>query len=186
MTQLAPQTSARTPSTIVEELARDVAEIRGDLHGGIGDRPYRLFLVVRTWKGGETGRLPAELTRTELGCGPGSGGVTGPKVTLGGSFSRTLRGVVPEGTILVEELAGTYIEADLVPFGRLGPTEEAWYEVTQDGRNGEAPDRPVLRCTLEGLPYRPGVALDWTMRLRTQEPGAPFGNAQLAADGGTP
>lgn len=183
-----PQTSAREPLTLVEEIVRDVVgPVRAELHLDLGDLPYRVFKVVRSWSGGEPGRGEPTVTRTELGCGKTDTGQVGPAaVTIGGSFSSSLRGLVPEGTILVEELDGTYTDADLVDFGRLVPGDEAFYEVQQDDRSGTAPDRPVLRCRLASHPVRGPSGIDWTMRLAVQEPSAPFGNAQLAEDGGTP
>lgn len=184
---LDPSTSARPALTLVEEIVRDVvAPVRAELHLDIGDFPYRLFLVVRRWSGGEAGRGDRVTTRTELGCGRTDAGEVGPaKVTLGGSWSPSIRGVVPDGQAIVEQLDGTYTEAQIVPIGRAEAGDEVFYEIAQDDRDGSAPDRPVRRYRAASV-ARGRTALDWTLTLASQEPSAPFANAQLGEDGGTP
>lgn len=188
---LAPQTTPRRPLTLVERLAGEAARIRGRVHGCVGDRPYRVSLVVRRWSGGEPGRGgaqgPVEVSRVELRCGLGCDGrPVPPKLVLSGEWSRTMGGVVEEGAAVLEELDPTYTEAELSAYGRLPPGDVLLVEVTQDGRDGDAPDRPVRRYTLDAAPYRNAGRAQWTWRLRSQEPSAPFGNAQLAEDGGLP
>jgi len=185
---LTPPTAARPAQTLSERLAADVAKIRGCALGCLGVRPYRLLRCVSSWSGGEPGRGTKTVERVELGsrrAGP-EGVVVPPLVTMAGSFSRSLRGVVPEGVVMVEELDGRYTDGDLCGFGRLTDGQEEFYEITQDGRDGGKPDVPVFRLTVAAPPVRTENGIDWTMRLRMQEPSAPFANEQLAEDGGTP
>ena len=179
-------TSARAPATLVEELAPDIAALKGDVYSQMGVRAYRVFRCVRSWDGGEAGRGRSTTTRTEIGCGT-SDSVVGPaRVVLAGAFSRAQQGIVEDGFAMVEDIDPTLLEADLSGFGRLAGGDEEFYEIVEDGRGGAAPDLPVQRYTLAARPFRGPSALSWCMRLKAQEPGAPFGNAQLAADGGTP
>lgn len=171
----------RRPRTLHEELAEDVACIRGDVHGWVGDRPYRVFVVVRSWTGGEPGRgEPTELRRDELRSGPGCGGPTPPRVLLEGAWARSQVGVVEQGRAVLEELDPTYTEAQLVNYGRCAPGEETFVEVTQDERDGDAADRPVRRYLIDGPPLRDPRRFQWVLRLRSLEPQGVFPPAQEA------
>lgn len=186
MTQ--PVSPPRPPQTLHESLAGRVSGIRGRVHGCIGDRPYRLWCVVRRWSGGEAGRgTPEEVSRVELRCGRGcDGSPVPPKVVLSGGYSRAMHGLVENGFAVVEELDPTYTESEIALFGRIEARDEAFFELAQDGRDGDGPTLPRRRFTLEGVPYRDSRVVGWTMRLREQEPSAPFAGAQLAPDGSLP
>jgi hypothetical protein len=162
----------RAPQTLLEQLGPEIARIRGEVHGCVGTRPYRVFVVVRGWSGGEPGRGTAEeLRRTELGCGPGCNGqVTPPAVVLSGGYARSMHGLVDP----------RYTEAQLVAYGRCAEDEEAFVEITQDGRDGDAADRPVRRFRIDGPPFRTTKPYGWVMRLRSIEPQDAFGPAQEA------
>lgn len=142
-----------------------------------GIHPYRVFLITLAWSGGAQGRGDkAETSRIELRCGfDACGKPTPPRVTLEGSFSRALQGVVDEGQAVVEKLDPTYTETELCDYGRLREGEESFYEIRHDGRDGGAPDRPVGRYVLLGKPVRETYAEGWRLRLGAQEPGQTFG-----------
>lgn len=173
-----PITIPRPARTLMEELAPEIASIRGEVYGMAGVFPYRVFLVVAGWSGGEPGRgNRIEKSRVELRCGfDASGKPTPPDVTLEGSFSRALNGVVDEGEAVVEKLDPTYTETELCDIGRLEPGEESFYEIRQDGRDGAAPDRPSGRYRILGKPARERYAGGWRIRLGAQEPGDTFGD----------
>lgn len=173
---LDPTTKPRRPKTLHERLAVEASRIRGHVHGCVGDRPYRAWLVVRRWSGGDIGRgVQVEASRVELRSGLDCHGrPVPPLIMVAGQYSRALHGLVEEGGVLLEELDPTYTEAELVAVGRLEPGDELLVELTEDGRDGEAPSRPVRRAALEGLPYRDAKRFQWVMRLRLQEPSAPF------------
>jgi hypothetical protein len=179
---LDPQTKARRPQTLTERLSAISARVRGEVHGRLGTRAYRVWRVVRRWSGGEVGRGQLmDKERVELRCGfDERRRPTPPRVVLSGQYARSLAGVVEDGMIVLEQLDPTYTEADLVDFGRLDPSDEAYIEVVQDTRDGAAPDRPARRFTIEGAPYRDTMRFQWSLRLREQQPSATFGNAQLA------
>lgn len=172
-----PTTIPRPARTLMEELAPEIASIRGEVYGMAGVFPYRLFLVVVAWNGGEKGRgEQAEVSRVELGCGrKADGSISPPEVTLEGSFSRALQGVVDEGQAVVTKLDPTYTETELCNYGRLQPGEESFYELRRDGRDGSAPDRPTGRYVLVGKPAQERYAQGWSLRLAAQEPGETFG-----------
>ena len=175
-----PVTSPRLPRTLVEELNGEVASIWGEVYGDIGPFSYRVFRVTTVWSGGAPGRGEiVENERVELRCGLKSDGCPSPpQVTLEGSFSRALNGVVDEGEALVEKLDPTYTEADLCDFGRVSPGDESFFEIRQDGRDGASPDRPLGRYILIGRPVRGEYARGWRLRLRAQEPGETFGEGR--------
>lgn len=180
---LEPETRPRPPQTLHEVLSQLAADVRADVHGCVGDRPYRLWLVARRWTGGEPGRgEQVESFRTELRCGRACNGApTPPRVVLSGSYSRQMHGLVEVGQVVVEELDPTYTEAELSLFGRLGDGDEAFVEMVQDGRDADAPDRPVRRLQLAGPPMRDPARFWWALRLREQEPSAPFGSPDGSA-----
>lgn len=179
----APDTRARAPLTFVEQLIRDIVEpVRGEILGDFGVRPYRLFLVTMAWSGQQEGRgVKGEKERIEIGCGRDTcGRVTPPLIIFSGSWSSTLHGRVDEGEVRVEEIAGSFIETELVNYGRLHPGEESFFEIVQDARDGTGDSVPVGRYALMGKPSREGVRgprtpTGYVMRLRAQEPGDSFG-----------
>lgn len=180
MTQPAPH--PRRPRTLHEELAAEAAQIRGEVHGCVGDRPYRVFLVVVGWTGGEPGRgEQVELRRTELGCGPScEGRPTPPLVILSGGWARSMHGVVEEGFAVLEEIDPTYTEAQLSVYGRLEAGEAAHVEIVADERDGVGGGSPVRRFRLNGPPFRDARRFSWVLRLRSVEPQAVFPPAQGA------
>lgn len=183
-------TAPRRPKTLSESLAGVAAHVRGQVHGELGTHPYRLFLVVRKYHSGRVGvGSYDDVKRTELGCNsavrqPG-GRVTPPKITLDGQFSRLLQGVVDQGVAVIEELDGRHTEADFSIYGRLAPDEESFLEIVQDARDGTKPDRPVGRYAISGRPRRVQLGTSWALILQAQEPSAPFGEAELTAEGTT-
>ena len=188
MAEPLPQTTARYPATLIEQLGPVIANVRASLHNQLGTRPYRVFLVTREWSGGERGRGDSTVTRTELGCGKdASGRIAPPRFTAPGlGYQIGQEGVIEVGTGTIDEIDPTMIEAQLSNLGRLDGTQAAYIEVRQDARDGGAPDLPVRRFALDGAPMRLPTGLQWTMRIRATEPGAPFGNGQLGDAGGTP
>lgn len=179
MTQPAPP---RRPRTLHEELAADVAQIRGSVHGCVGDRPYRVFLVTHTWTGGAPGRgEPIESERLELRCGFDCHETpTPPLIILSGGWARSRNGVVEEGRAVLEELDPTYTEAELSRYGRLCDDEAALLEVVADERDGAGGGSPVRRFRIDGPPFRDARRFGWTLRLRSVEPQAVFPPAQGA------
>lgn len=172
----------RRPRTLHEELAAEAAAIRGEVHGCVGDRPYRVFIVVRGWSGGEPGRgTVEERGRTELGCGPAcGGGVTPPLVVLSGGWSRSMHGLVEEGRAVVEELDPTLTEAQLAGYGRLDANEQTFLEVVQDERDGVGADRAVRSFLIDAPPFRDARRFGWALRLRAIEPQGVYPPAQEA------
>jgi hypothetical protein len=153
---------------------------------------FRVFLVRRSWQGGEEGRGTQVTTRRELGCGRHAGALVPPRVEFSPSRRLAQMGVTEDGGALVSEvhvLEGVHrelMEADLVDIGRLKAGDESYIEIIGDAREGDAPDRPARRFGFVGQPTREMTGIGWVLRLRAQEASAPFGNAQLGPDGGTP
>lgn len=171
----------RRPRTLHEELALEVAQIRGEVHGCVGDRPYRVFLVKRLWSGGEPGRgEQLEVERVELRCGLDCHGQpTPPKVVLAGGWSRSMHGVVEDGRAFLEELDPTYTEAELSTYGRLCADETAHLEILSDDRDG-LDEKPIRKFRIDAPPYRDARRFFWSLRLRAVDPQGVFPTAQEA------
>ena len=139
----------------------------------VGDHPYRVFLVTSRWTGGAPGRgEKLEGSRIELACGRDCNGrLVPPAVEDMGAFLLRHRildvGTVEEGSIVVSEISEIgWIEAGLVNFERLKCDESSWFEVEQDGRDGDSPDRPRRRMNLGAPPYRDAQGCQWIIRLK--------------------
>lgn len=171
----------RRPMTLLEQLAPEVAAIRGEVYGCAGTNPYRVTVVVARWSNGAPGRgQREEVSRTELGCGPDChGGITPPEVVLEGAWATSMHGLVEQGMAVVQKIDPTLTEAQLVAYGRLAEGEETWVEITQDGRDGDDADRPVRKYRISGPPFRSTKPLGWVLRLRSHE-------AQDVFPGGAP
>jgi hypothetical protein len=180
-----PVTSPRAPQTLHERLAARAAGIRGRVHGCVGDRPYRVDIVVTEWPEGEQGRgREVEILREPLRSGfDCQSRPVPPKVTLSGTWSKALNGVVEQGVAVLEELDPTYTEAQLVNYGRVSQAQETSVEIYADERDGAAPDRPVRKFTINGVPFRDARRFGWVLKLSSQEASAPFGNGQLSPTG---
>ena len=139
------------------------------LQESLGARPYRLFLVWSFWPSGEAGdgreRGPVRYEVRPR-----------PKVTGYAQISRnpTVIGVVPEGTLRVEEVPLWLTWANLkgeehpergpLP-GTLGGDLRFWYEVDVDGRDPTFPAQ-VFRRSAE--PERDEERAQWVLLLERQ------------------
>lgn len=162
--------------SLLSDLAPDIEAIRADAYGCAGTRPYRLFRVRVGWSGGEPGRgTREERERVELGCGECCGKVTPAKVILSGAWARSQHGVVEQGFAVVEGLAPSYREADLVDYGQLAEGEASFYEIRLDGDGAS-----VRRYLIDGPPQLLTNPYGWVLKLRSHEPQGVFPPAQVA------
>lgn len=164
------------------DLRACVAEANA-INGSVGVWPYRLFLVRRSWDGGEPGRGEQTETRTELGCNSYGKDQSDPDVCIGPPNVRfatsTRRG--PEGTtatdtVTVDAIDGRLKEIDIAPIEERPIADELLYEII-DARTFEDTGRAVTRCTVIGRPVRSEDGMTWTVKLRIQQPGKAWGGA---------
>ena len=52
--------------SLVSDILADIDAIRGDIPGYIGLRPFRAYVVTRTWSGGRVGQGAPTTTTTEI------------------------------------------------------------------------------------------------------------------------
>ena len=101
-----------------------------------------------------------------------------PKVLLEGAWARSMQGVVEQDRAVLEELAPTYTEAQLVSYGRQTEAEQSFVLIEQDGRDGADGERPVRWFQIDGPPVRSTNPYGWVLRLRSVEPQQVFLPAQ--------
>lgn len=201
MPKPAPLPSAESAKrTLAQRLTR-VADRLRQFNTRFGLRSKRVFLVWTRWTGEQRGEgEEQELARTEL--------LPTPKVGDQSAVARRpwSAGVLPEGTIRVEEIsAGAYTADNLrglvipspatqAPNASRGqairargperssdPRVDFFYEVVEDGRGDDPSARKRYR--LLGDPARKEGALCWAVNLeRASEDESRTGESQVGVD----
>lgn len=152
--------STLDPSVLVDSLVPDVIDgLRRELYPSFGVRPYRVWLVQRTWAMGVVGDVGG-YTDTETEIGPR------PRVQVwdGIGFKQDDCGLGETGSIRVTEVSLTYNLAEL-----LKPTEagiEHLVKIAEGHGQGNAP----MYFTHERRPFVDREQdMGWVMWLRLQE-----------------
>jgi len=150
---------------LVDGLIPDIDELRGDLHGDFGVRPFRVYTVLRQWDGGAIG--DGSSTDTEIELTPA------PKVMpFDADFKYELRhcGLDQAGSIMLKEVSLSYTYEELtgkpVTAGAEGelPDGAEWLIKIAEG-HGQG--QPSYYFTIAGPPF-PDREQDfgWVIRLR--------------------
>jgi hypothetical protein len=169
-----------------------VADRIRQLNTRFGVRPYRVFMTWTLWGGAERGEGTEELKqRVEL--------LPTPLVkSLDNiAFSPWHAGTLPVGSVRVSEVSAVAYGEDilrgldrrLIPgldlSGANPSIPEPWdffYEIVEDRRGGECPDRPRFR--LANVPFRLAETQEWnftlerTSRERTRRDTSVFGKEE--------
>lgn len=150
-----------------------VADRARQLNTKFGIRPYRVFLVWTRFDGAESGEgYEVLMRRTEI--------LPTPKVDSldNVAFSPWHAGVLQVGSLKVSEVSTVSFGEDvlrgfdttLIPdLGLCGPSPtipEPWdffYEVVEDARGGDCPERPRYR--LANVPFRKAESQEWVFTL---------------------
>lgn len=180
---LRPRQAVRS---LANRLARPVDRVR-QIATRLGARSRRVFLVWVSWGGGERGAgTPTEVDRVEI--------LPTPRVTGldGVAFNPFSAGVLPVGTIRVDQVSANFTEstlrglyspkaglfefvqegspmAQLVPACSLQPVDHVpqpvsfYYEVVEDGRHEGLPIRQKYR--LSAQPSLAETRVMWTLVL---------------------
>lgn len=163
MPRVRPLRQGEAQRTLAHRLAPRVDRLR-QLNTRFGLRPYRVFLVWTKFGGAERGEGDENLIkREEL--------LPTPKVTDLNAVSKTLYtvGVLPVGTIRVEEISATYtadfLEGKIIEPGKPIPQPYSFfYEVVEDDRGGTAQtERAKYRIAMK--PFRMPGKVQWTITL---------------------
>jgi hypothetical protein len=146
---------------LADALVGAVDEIRSLIHGELGTRPNRVWLVKRTWSGDIRGLGTATLAETEI--------LPPPMVTYLG-LRNDLRptGRDEEGDVLLTEVSLAYSEAELYP--SVAENEEFAYRI--DEAHGQARASRYLVPARPPVPRRgdhPDDQSDWAVTLRLVE-----------------
>lgn len=112
----------------VDALASAMDDIRREVHGALGTRTYRVFVVVRRWSGGRVGEGTYEDRYQELDPRPLVKLVTHDRLGPAGPEH--------EGDATLTEVSLTYSAAELRPRPAAG--EEVAYRVVDTGGQGAA------------------------------------------------
>jgi hypothetical protein len=172
-----------TRGTLLDRLAPRVARIRATTAAGLGDRPYRVYLVTTAWSGGDPGRGSQTRVRTEIGAGtdrrtgltvPPKQGKTDPRQP----YRVDARGSsMAPGTIYLSEIDPALVERDFVNFVDLAQHQESYFEIEPSGRFASGGLGPVRRYRLAAVPEYDSCCMQWVLALSPQEPSRAFGNA---------
>lgn len=120
--------SATLDSSLVDDLYTDVVDgLREDLLPAMGIRPYRVYLVTRTWSGGEVGLGTPSDVATEFR--------PIPRVhQWNDRFVQKVCGVLEDGDIVISELSLTYTHSEI---GASEPPMGAQWMIRVDEGHGQ-------------------------------------------------
>lgn len=148
-----------TAGVLADDLVSVVDDIRGAIHGDLGTRPYRVYLVTRAWSGDRPGL--GTLTDAEVEITPA------PAVYTAG-LRGELRpaGLEEEGELVLDEVSLTFAETELYSPSLTG-TERLLYRIDDaHGQSGRSryyvPNKPPV-------PQRGDVgdsSIGWRVELR--------------------
>jgi hypothetical protein len=119
--------SAVLGDNLVDSLVTDVIDgLRRDLHPQFGVRPYRAWLVTRTWSGEIPGEGEGTPVDIEVELDPQ------PRVMAWGGYEIELDkcGLDEAGEIVLKEVSLTYTHAELTG-GALAPNQEFFIKLTE-------------------------------------------------------
>jgi len=118
--------SATLGTNLIDDLVPTIDDLRGDLNADFGTRQWRVYVVRRTWNGGERGRGSYVETQLEI---------TPPPLVSFDEEERLLpEGRDEEGTITLTEVSLTYTADELLG-GNIPAHVEAFYRL--DDQHGQ-------------------------------------------------
>lgn len=166
MPKIRPLTSAEAKRSLAHRLGVKVGDKVRQLATKFGIRPHRCFMVWGKWTGDARGEGTfEEVTRTEL--------LPTPRVSSLDSVALDPRmaGVLPMGTIRVDQVSVSYTEDQLTGLKFAGGKHikepfDFFYEIVEDGRGDDPP--PRARFRLSGKPFRRAGQVDWSILLERQ------------------
>lgn len=175
-----PLTPAEAKSSLANRFV-PVADNLRQLATRFGIRPYRTYIVHLQWSGVELGEGTAsEVSRVELLPTPKVVDLTGVSLSIYGA------GVLPMGSIRLEEISGSYTQDQLLGHSYPRPHEdnvsrnvEFFYEVVEDGRGDPQPQRARFRPL--SIPFRWAGGVQWKIVL--ERVGQDLGRNALPATG---
>lgn len=122
--------SAVFDTSLVDSIYTDVVDgVRGDLLPAMGIRPFKTFVVARTWSGLTIGDGTFTDAETELNSGTTG---SGPRVVEWGgglTFKQNPCGLLEEGDIRIEEVSLGYTEAE-VGYRSFADNEQVMIKLT--------------------------------------------------------
>lgn len=157
--------SARLDKSILgDALVGVVDDIRRSIHGALGTRPWRVFIITRRWSGRKVGEGTATDGVVELD--------PTPKLTKSDSHRAGPGGLEETDSITLTGVSLSYTEDELWPNGST--SIEIVYRVEEAHGQGQAPNYyTVVDCT----PRRgdqAGDASDWKIELTQVHPLSPL------------
>lgn len=151
--------ASQKPGTFVTTVSQALDQIRDAVHGALGTRTYRVFVVRRTWSEGRVGGGQATDVELEL--------VPRPLVERVNHERLGPAGREHEGDIRLTEVSLSYSYQELDPKVSAANGEESFYRVQNVGGNGELDGFYVIDG--EPLPRRGDNKkdnFDWYVHLR--------------------
>lgn len=149
---------ARHP-TLAEELG-EVADDLRQLYTDEGLRPYRVFVVVVTWSGGEPDRGEARVeSEREF--------LPTPLLDLRPLRKRNRSGgTVERGQCRLTQVSPTMTEDEIQGLFHVKRGSQVFVEVRHDERDGNAKRR---RFWVDGAPWRDAEGFQWVVPLAAQQ-----------------
>lgn len=165
---------ARLTSYVVDEIVDAIDDARREVHAALGTRPWRTFIVRRSWSGLERGIGTATMTFTELD--------PPPEVSIEGQDRLGSAGRESDRKIVVSKISRRYTEQE------LQPKSDARTEIAYLFRDRDAPNPPfpvdsahradiwgvLVSTPIERLGDRRGDESDWKLTLNETTPMSPY------------
>lgn len=120
--------------SLVSDILGDIDEIRGDVPGDIGLRPFRIWVTSRAWSGTRVGVGTKTDTTTELTCAgrpPKVKQISDADVIASGGLYSS--GDIEVGPITPAYTGGGVAVSTWQPNIGASPTEGPWFRVTGPG-----------------------------------------------------
>lgn len=135
-----PGSATLDPDVLIDDLVEVIDELRGDLHPQFGVRPFRVFVVTRSWTGLMLGEGSYSDSSIEI--------TPQPRVLQWDGYKWALlaQGFHEDGVIRLVEVSLSYLYADLAP-ANLRPNQQFFYVLVD--AYGQQSERRTLRS------YRP-------------------------------
>ena len=130
-----PGNAVLDPNNLVDGLVEDVIDgLREELHPQFGVRPYRVFLVTRTWTGRTVG--DGRVTESEEEIRPQPDVVLGQVQSEEVSYRLEQAGIDEVGGLVLQEVSLTYTDEQLTG-GDLKPNQQFFYRLDEAQGQGQ-------------------------------------------------
>lgn len=156
-----PKTASLDESILADALVGVVDDIRREVHGALGTRPWRVEIVTRRWSGSERGVGNATTTVLELDPPPKVERVTRDRMGPAGREA--------SGNVVLTGVSLAYAQEELQP--PVDRRSEFAYRLTDLRGSRMRPEYFVIA----GAPIprrgdKPGDCTDWYIRLEETTP----------------